>query len=188
MQTVQPTSTEVSIPAKTMPGGGAGKEAKKEKAPVDPKYTTPCPEEKGEIDESRVAKLKANSKRPAPLKRTSRVQLEKEAKKKLKESRKQAAAKYKARSETTKKDLTYRKNYLSRDSKRKQQLASVNEPAPRKMGNCEIIYSVGPQPKYKAISQRFRDFREYSTSKIKFSPTKKQQVTYLYKVGQSVVA
>lgn len=194
MATVQPATAPANVP-----GGGAGKTQKSQKIkkaspqkkivsppapPADPMYTKSKPEEKGTVDTARVAKLKANKKRPAPLKRSAKIKLDKESKQKLKESRKAAAAKFKERSESTKKDLTYRKKFLEREAKRKKSLQAVAKSAARKMTNCDILYSVGPQPKYKTISKRFREFRKYSKAQLQCSPDKKEEITVIYKVGQ----
>jgi hypothetical protein len=195
MATVAATQQD---PVANVPGGGAEKTQKTTKAspqkkvvsppapPADPLYTTAKPEEKGTVDEARVTKLKANKKRPAPLKRTAKIKLDKESKQKLKESRKAAAAKFKERSESTKKDLSYRKKFLEREAKRKKSLEAVAKPASRKMTNCSVLYSVGPQPKYKTISKRFREFRKFSKAQLECSTDKKEEITVIYKVGQPI--
>jgi len=195
MATVAATQQD---PVANVPGGGAEKTQKTTKAspqkkvvsppapPADPLYTTAKPEEKGTVDEARVTQLKANKKRPAPLKRTAKIKLDKESKQKLKESRKAAAAKFKERSESTKKDLLYRKKFLEREAKRKKSLEAVAKPASRKMTNCSVLYSVGPQPKYKTISKRFREFRKFSKAQLECSTDKKEEITVIYKVGQPI--
>lgn len=170
-----------------MPGGGAGKSMNAEKKAVHSLYTTPKPNEKADVDATKIAALKSNKKRPAPLKRKSSIKLDKAAKKALISSRKEAAEKYKERSEQFKKDLEYRKRAVSRETKREQSLtksAKKGRPS-KKMNNCTMIYSVGPQPKHAKFSQTFREFRKLN----RFSPVKQaKEITFIYKVGQPIAS
>merc|ERR1719499_328113 len=165
-------------PAKTSP-----------KQPVNPMYTKPGKNEKGTVDQAKVASLKAKPNRPAPLKRKSTNKLDKAAKKVLIEKRKEAAKKYAERSADIKKELVYKKNALKRSLKHEKSLKKKQpkkEPAYPNISS--MIYSVGPQPKYKAISKKFREFRKFSKTQLKHSKSKTEEVSYMYKVGSPPVA
>jgi len=190
-----------------MPGGGAMKKmsasvsqkwkpvTKAKKQPVDSKYTKPSKGEKGQVDQSKVAMLKAKPNRPKPLKRKPTTKLSKAEKKKLIASRKEAKAKYAERSQQTKKDLVYKKNALKRHKKKtktlkKHQKKSLPKTAPMTPPTfpniLEMIYSVGPDPKYKAISMKFREYRKFAKAQLKHSKSKSSKsgnISYLYKVG-----
>merc|ERR1719330_1117233 len=154
------------------------------KQPVNPMYTKAGKNEKGTVDQAKVASLKAKPNRPAPLKRTSTNKLDKASKKALIAKRKEAAKKYAERSAEIKKEVVYKKNALKRQIKHEKSLKKKQpkmEPAYPNIAS--MIYSVGPQPKYKAISKKFREFRKFSKTQLKHSQTKTGEVSYMYKVG-----
>lgn len=177
---------------KMHPGGGAQSEkVEKQKQPVAELYTKPSPNEKGTVDASKVAALKANAKRPPVLKRTTKIKLDKEEKKKLIKQRKEAAEKYKERSAERKKNFVYRTNAAKRKEKQVKKLAEKREAyktvqQSRSSSNMTLVYSVGPQPKYKSISADFRAFRKFESAKFKALFNKKTRdvtIETIYKVG-----
>lgn len=185
--------------AGNMPGGGAAKSmsainmkwkpAKEStKEPVNEMYTKPKDGEKGQVDAAKVASLKAKPMRPAPLKRTSNNKLDKASKKALMKSRKESASKYAERSAEMKKDLVYKKNALKRQMKYEQSLKKKQpKKAPTYPNISQMVYMVGPVPKYKAISNKFREFRKFQMTQLKHS-NKSSDISYLYKVGSPVSA
>jgi len=185
--------------AGNMPGGGAAKSminmkwAKPAKSspkkPVDPLYTKPKSDEKGSVDAAKVASLKAKPNRPKPLKRKSTNKLDKASKKALIEQRKEAKKKYTERSAEIKKEVVYKKNALKRQKKHEKSLKKKQpKMEPTYPNIASMIYSVGPQPKYKAISKKFREFRKFSKTQLKHSKSKTEEVSYMYKVGAPPVA
>jgi len=191
MQTQHPESaTAGNMPGQKMhPGGGAGKTVEKaRKQPVAELYSKPSPNEKGTVDASKVAALKAKANRPSPLKRTSKIKLDKEKKKELKKQRKEAAEKFSERSLQTKKEITYMKNAQKRQMKREKKKAEKVKIPPKPMGNMTLMYSVGPQPKYKSISESFRTYRKFAAKQIKCTKDKAPLITTIYKVGKPVAA
>lgn len=189
----QPTQSGVAGNIrKSVPGGGQLKSSsapgpkksfKPLSADVDPKFVFARKGEKGEVDQARVAKLKSNPKRPAPLVRKSKNKLDAASKKKLIKSRKEAAQKFKERSEATRKDLVYRKNALARELKRKDRKAEVTKPTSPKLTNCSLIYQVGKAPKYKRMRKHFREFRKFRKVELQFSPEQQKLVNYIFLVG-----
>lgn len=197
MQTQHPDmATAGNMPLKMHPGGGAGKAAEKakswldqpfvEKQPVAAIYCKPSPGEKGTVDASKVAALKAKAKRPSALKRTSKIKLDKEEKKELKAKRKEAAKKFSERSAETKKELSYMKNARVRQTKREKAQKKAQK-TPKKSTNMTLMYSVGPQPKYKAISRKFRAYRKFAAKQISCAKDKAPMFTTIYKVGSPAV-
>lgn len=181
------TSTQ-TMAAGNMPGGGAAKAMmKKSMEPVNKLYTTVAANEKGEVDAAKVAALKSNSKRPAPLKRSSKIRLTKSEWQALKDQRKEAAKKYAERSQQVKKEKVYRKNAVTRSTKRQEKLAAAQKRPERKMNNCSIMYSVGPDPKSMSKSEQFRAFRSFARTQQKFGAPaeKKEHVSFIYKVGST---
>jgi hypothetical protein len=186
--------------AGNMPGGGAAKSMKavnmkwkpakaQSKQPVNPIYTKAGKGEKGSVNSAKVASLKAKPNRPAPLKRKSTNKLDKAAKKALIAQRKEAAKKYAERSAEIKKERVYMKNALKRQSKHEKTLKKKQpKTSPSYPNISHMIYSVGPQPKYKAISKKFREFRKFAKTQLKHSPEKSttEEISYLYKVGKPV--
>lgn len=125
----------------------------------------------GDVDKARVAKLKADPKRPKPLKRKSVAKLPKVERKKIVEARKVAKTKYTERSASFKKDRVYLKNRLKKmqnHTARKMSEwaerlhASKTHPlaAEKKKPNFTLIYSVGPQHE-----ERRKSFREFRVKK-----------------------
>jgi len=152
-------------------------------------YTTPTTGELANIDVKKAAELKANPKRPAPLKRTSKIKLSKLEWQTLKDKRAAAAATYAARSQSVKMDMVYGKNAELRKMKRESSLKKKQQRSERVMNNCTIMYSVGPQPKYKMVSQKFREFRAFQKTKLacaKKVQAKGEHVSFMYKVGSPV--
>jgi len=164
-----------------MPGGGAGKNLK-QKAPVNPLYTKAVAGEKGSVDKAKVAALMSNPKRPAPLKRKTKGKMPVAERKAIMGKRKDAAKQYAERSEQMKKDFVYMKNALKRKAKKEEHLKKKQNRPAKKMNNCTMMYSVGPQPKHALFSEQFRTFRKMHS----FQP-KKDKITYLYKVGAPLV-
>jgi len=185
--------------AGNMPGGGAAKSMSainmkwkpakaSPKKPVDKMYTKKTAGEKGQVDAAKVASLKAKPTRPSPLKRTSTNKLDKASKKTLMTSRKEAATKYAERSAEMKKELVYKKNALKRQMKYEKSLKKKQpKVAPTHPNISQMIYMVGPVPKYKAISNKFREFRKFQMTQLKHS-SKSSDISYLYKVGAPVSA
>lgn len=186
-------------PQGNMPGGGAMKKMsasfnqkwepapskKSMKEPVHSLYTKPTTAEKGTVDKSKVAMLMAKPNRPKPLKRKKSDKLSKEEKKVLITKRKEAKAKYQERSELVKKEVVYKKNALKRQSKKVKTLKKKQPKSkPTFPHISEMIYSVGPQPKYTTISDKFREYRAFAKTQLKLSKTKPAKISYLYKVGQ----
>lgn len=192
MSTIQSSTQTMS--AGNMPGGGAVKKmsesSMKKAVPVHKLYTTVGNNETGEVDAAKAAALKAKSNRPTALKRTSKNRLTKSELEAIKNKRKEAAAKYAERSMQVKKDKVYRKNAVSRDAQRQEKLSVAQKRPERKMNNCEIMYSVGPDPKFACKSEKFRAFRTYARTQIKFAvqPKKEEHVSFMYKVGSPVKA
>jgi len=131
----------------------------------------------GKVDEAKVAKLKAKSNRPAPLKRKSKNSLEKDQKKKLVDARKAAKTKYQERTESFRKDRVYLKNrfatmqshtarkmteWASKLNKAKMPNTQTEKKIP---SNFTLIYSVGPQNDDRR--QEFRAFRKKEFAKLK---------------------
>jgi hypothetical protein len=161
------------------------------KKPVHELYTKAKADEKGSVDQSKVASLAAKSNRPAKLKRTSANKLDKEAKKLLIAQRKEAAKKFAERSAEMKKELICKKNALKRQVKREKVLKKkqdLDKTEPSFPNISSMIYSVGPQPKYKAISNKFRQYRKFAKMQLKHTNTKSEGISYLYKVGTPVSA
>jgi len=162
------------------------------KQPVNPLYTKTKTQEKGSVNASKVASLMAKPNRPKPLKRKSTFKLDKASKKALMTSRKEAAEKYTERSAEIKKQLVYKKNALKRSKAFEKQLKKKQPKTEACYPNIiSMIYQVGPQPKYKAISKKFRAFRKFSKTQLKHSlaPLGKQdEISFIYKVGAPVVA
>jgi len=159
------------------------------KEPVNPLYTKPKTNEKGSVDASKVASLMAKPNRPKPLKRKSTNKLDKASKKALIKQRKEAAKKYAERSAEVKKELVYKKNALKRSKSYEKSLKKKQpKTKPCYPNIASMIYSVGPQPKYKAISKKFREFRKFSKTQLKHSKSKQEGISYLYKVGTPQVA
>jgi len=175
------------------------------KKPVHELYTKAKADEKGSVDQSKVASLVAKSNRPAKLKRTSNNKLDKEAKKLLIAQRKEAAKKFAERSAEMKKELICKKNALKRQVKREKVLKKkqdLDKIEPSFPNISSMIYSVGPQPKYKAISSKFRQYRKFAKMQLKaktvqswehtptlgkaHTVTKSEGISYLYKVGTPV--
>jgi len=173
--TVPPAGSSIN-----MPGGGAGK-TMKTKTPVNPIYLKKSADETGKVDAAKVAALKSNPKRPAPLKRKSKA-MASYKKSGMRAKRKEAAEKYKQRSEQMKKDFVYMTNALERKGKKEEQLKKKQNRPEKKMNNCTMMYSVGPQPVHTTFSAQFRAFRKMNS----YQP-KKDKITYLYKVGAPVV-
>jgi len=190
-----------------MPGGGAApidqkwEPAKKaEKQPVHELYTAKTAEETGKVNPAKVAMLKAKTNRPTTLKRKPTTKLSKEEKKVLIAARKEAKAKYAERSKLTKMDLVCKKKALMRQKAKRKVMAKKcpKTMAPKPYKNIlEIIYSVGPKPKYTAISDKFREYRKFAKAQLKATKTKPVwkkegstfvhkpvEITYLYKVGE----
>lgn len=183
--------------AGNMPGGGAAKMkmsdpmvAKPAAKPVDSKYTTKQKGEIGTVDASKVAAMKAKPGRPAPLKRKSQIKLSKEQVKIIKEQRKTSKQKYAERSAQVKKELVYMTNALTRKTKREASMSKAKKTPERKMNNCSIMYSVGPQPKPESKSQKFRQFRKFQAAQLKCAKKMQpgEEISYLYKVGMHPVA
>lgn len=196
MQTYKPSSGVQG----NMPGGGAMKKMsasfnqkwapmkKSEKKPVDPIYTKMSSSEKGSVDSRKVSMLMAKPNRPKPLKRKKTDKLSKEEKKVLITKRKESKVKYAERSELVKKEVVYKKNALKRQSKKtktlkKKQPKAVSKPTYPNI--LEMIYSVGPDPKYTTISEKFREYRHFAKTQLKHTKSKPAKISYLYKVGQS---
>lgn len=189
-----------------MPGGGAMKKmsaeshydekncsfnqkwepAKKSpKKPVDPLYTKMSSSEKGSVDSRKVSMLMAKPNRPKPLKRKKTDKLSKEEKKVLITKRKEAKAKYAERSELVKKEVVYKKNALKRQSKKTKTLKKKQPKSKPTFPNIlEMIYSVGPDPKYTTISEKFREYRAFAKTQLKHTKSKPAKISYLYKVGE----
>merc|ERR1719445_2524698 len=90
----------------------------------------------------------------------------------------------------------------SKLSKEERKFAKVmrkkcpNSKAPKPYKNIqEIMYSVGPQPKYTTMSKNFREYRKFAKAQMKCSntsPWKKQgptyvrkpEFTYIFKIGK----
>lgn len=188
------------VTAGNMPGGGLAKTMKaidmkwkpakqSPKQPVHELYSKPKSDEKGTVDASKVASLKAKPNRPKPLKRTSNNKLDKEAKKTLIAKRKEAAKKYAERSAEIKKERVYMKNALKRQKKHEKALKKKQpKPEPALPNISHMIYSIGPQPKYKTISKKFREFRKFAKTQLKHTKSKSEEISYLYKVGSPMVA
>jgi len=195
--------------AGNMPGGGAAKSMKAKgtceeknwinmkwqpakaspKKPVDKLYTTSTSAEKGKVDAAKVASLMAKPNRPKPLKRKSTNKLEKAAKKTLIASRNEASKKYAERSAEIKKELLYKKNALKRQNAYEKALKKKQPKGEPECPNIlSLIYSVGPQPKYKAISKKFREFRKFSKTQLMHSKSKSDEISFIYKVGTPVAA
>lgn len=198
--------------AGNMPGGGAMKKMsasvsqkwkpaeKTKKDPVHELYTVKSKNETGTVNQSKVAMLKAKPNRPKQLKRKPTSKLSKEQKKVLIAARKEAKKKYAERSEMTKKDFVCKKKALMRQRKREKVMTKKhpNTKHPKVYKNIlEIIYSVGPMPKYAAISDKFREYRKFAKAQLKHSKPKPVwkkekgtfvhkpvEITYLYKVGE----
>lgn len=188
-----------SQPQGNMPGGGAMKKMsasfnqkwepapskKSMKEPVHSLYTKATSAEKGRVDSRKVAMLMAKPNRPKPLKRKKTDKLSKEEKKVLITKRKEAKAKYQERSELVKKEVVYKKNALKRQSKK---VKTLKKKQPKNKPTFphiqEMIYSVGPQPKYTTISDKFREYRAFAKTQLKLSKSKPAKISYLYKVGQ----
>lgn len=183
----------------TAPGGGAVYKkstpitqkwepaAKATKEPVHELYTSKTAEETGKVNSSKVAMLKAKSNRPKTLKRKPTTKLSKEEKKALIASRKEAKKKFAERSESTKSDLLCKKKALMRQRKRSKVMAKKfpNTKAPKPFKNIlEMIYAVGPMPKYAAISDAFREYRQFAKAQMKASKSKPAEITFVYKVGE----
>lgn len=189
-----------SQPSGNMPGGGAKsmkamidmkwKPAKASpKQPVNKLYTKPTSGEKGSVDKAKVASLAAKPNRPAPLKRKSTNKLDKSSKKALIKQRKEAKKKYAERSVEIKMELAYKKNAMKRQKKHEKSLKKKQPKAEPSLPNIShMIYSVGPQPKYKAISKKFREYRKFAKTQLKHSKSKSDDISYLYKVGTPVSA
>lgn len=184
-----------------MPGGGAApidqkwEPAKKaEKQPVHELYTAKTAEETGKVNSAKVAMLKAKTNRPTTLKRKPTTKLSKEEKKVLIAARKEAKKKYAERSASRKMDLVCKKKALMRQKAKRKVMAKKcpKTMAPKPYKNIlEIIYSVGPKPKYAAISEKFREYRKFAKAQLKATKTKPLrplpttvEITYLYKVGE----
>jgi len=153
-------------------------------------YTKPSAGEKGSVNASAVKKLKANPKRPQPLKRKSQIRLSKKEWEALKDKRKEVAKKYKKRSVEVMKEKVYRKHAVEREMKREEVIAKkVKGSTAMKMENCTVIYSVGPDPKSTMKSKKFRQYRKFMSKQLKCkSDTKsKKDVVYIYKVGATPV-
>jgi len=198
-------STQSQATAWNMPGGGAAKAMKtmidytwkplksSPKQPVDTLYTKPKSQEKGSVNASKVASLMAKPNRPKPLKRKSTNKLDKASKKALMASRKEAAQKYMERSAETKKELVYKKNALKRSKAFEKQLKKKQPKTEACYPNiASMIYQVGPQPKYKSISKKFRAFRKFSKTQLKHTLAPlggpQDEISFIYKVGAPVVA
>lgn len=192
-----------SIPTMTgtagnMPGGGAAKmkmsnpveSTKSSERKVHEIYTTTKSEETGTVDAAKAAALKAKPGRPAPLKRKTQIKLTKEQAKIVKDLRKASKEKFQERSQQVKKEIVYRRNAVSRSAKRVKCAIKAKKLPERKMNNCTIMYSVGPQPKSTDASSKFRQFRKFQAAQLKCA--KKQQpgseISYMYKVGMHPVA
>merc|ERR1719273_1599343 len=130
----------------------------------------------GKIDAAKAAKLKANPKRPAPLKRKLKAKLPKADKKKLREAREVAKNKYKERSESFKKDRVYLKNRLktlhTHTARKMSEWASKLHAAKlpssqteKKSKNFTLIYAVGPQNEERR--KCFREFRQKKRAELK---------------------
>jgi len=169
------------------------------KKPCPKKFMTPSKGEKGSVDASKVAALKAKPNRPKPLKR-KKTKLTKKEKKELIMKRKEAKAKFAMRSKETMMDLEFKKNQLMREKKKEMSLHKTlarkhRQPEPMYPHILEIMYSVGPQPKYKTISNKFREYRKFAKAQMKaqkkvekdLKKKKSSDVTYLYKVGKPMM-
>merc|ERR1719461_120710 len=153
------------------------------KKPVDPKYTKISSAEKGTVDSKKVSMLMAKPNRPKPLKRKKTDKLSKEEKKALITKRKEAKAKYAERSELVKKEVVYKKKALKRQSKKTKTLKKKQpKTKPTYPHILEMIYSVGPDPKYTTISEKFREYRAFAKTQLKLQKKKPAKITYLYKV------
>lgn len=164
-----------------------------EKQPVNKLYTTPQANEKGKVNAAYVAKLKANKKRPAPLKRKSQIRLPKAEWEALKESREAAKTKYAVRSKSVEQDMVFGLNAEKRRMKREAALKKAQKTPERIMNNCTMMYSVGPDPKYKKITRDFRKFRAFQKTKLQCAPKMSQtkimgNFTFMYKVGSPIKA
>lgn len=191
MMQTQPTT------AGNMPGGGAKKMSasfnqkwepapvkKSMKQPVDSVYTKMSSGEKGKVDSRKVAMLMSKPNRPKSLKRKKTDKLSKSEKKVLIAKRKEAKAKYAERSVLVKKEVVYKKRSLKRQSKKVKTLKKKQPKTKPSLPNIsEMIYSVGPDPKYTCISEKFREYRAFAKTKLKYSKSKPAKISYLYKVG-----
>jgi len=182
-----------------MPGGGAMKKMsasfnqkwepaptkKSMKKPVNSMYTKMSSGEKGKVDSRKVSMLMAKPNRPKPLKRKKTDKLSKAEKKVLITKRKEAKAKYQERSDLVKKEVVYKKNALKRQSKYVKTLKKKQPKSKPTFPNIlELIYSVGPDPKYTTISQKFREYRAFKKTQLKCTKSKPAKISFLYKVGQ----
>lgn len=161
------------------------------KQTVNKIYTTKKSGETGKVSASKVASLKAKPNRPKPLKR-KKTKLTKTEKKTLIQKRKESKMKYAVRSEVIMQELLFKKNALKRDKKKAKTLAKKQTKVEPMYPNIlEMMYSIGPQPKYKTISDKFREYRKFAKAQMKCSKksksksvSKKSEISYLYKVGQ----
>merc|ERR1719436_660843 len=95
-------------------------------------------------------------------------------------------------------EIKFKKNQLMREKKKEMSLHKTlarkhRQPEPMYPHILEIMYSVGPQPKYQTISEKFREYRKFAKEQMKaqkkvekeLKKKKPSEVTYLYKVGKS---
>jgi len=67
-----------------------------------------------------------------------------------------------------------------------------NSKAPKPYKNIqEIMYSVGPQPKYTTMSKNFREYRKFAKAQMKYAKSHELRpipttatVTYIFKIGK----
>jgi len=162
--------------------------------PVHELYTSKMDGETGTVNQSKVAMLKAKPNRPKQLKRKPTSKLSKEEKKVLIQARKEAKAKYAERSEIVKKERLCMKKSLIRQRKfaKVMRKKCPNSKAPKPYKNIqEIMYSVGPQPKYATMSKNFREYRKFAKAQMKYSKSHESRpipttatVTYIFKIGK----